>query len=348
MGGAQRVHIDILESISALPKQVFFTRKSPDTGMKKAFETVPDCSFQDIHFWCDNLLFRLFAVHYWAFFLNHHRGLKILSANSTFFYDLLPWLRRDFQRIELLHNFTYGKKGMEFFGLANHAFLDQRIVVDFFTAENMRRQYAEAGVPVEYMERIRVIEPGVPLPERLPQKDFPPLKVLYAGRGGVQKRVWLIDRIAASCYEKGLPAQFHFAGNVDDELSFSVKEQSIMHGSISDSLEMKKLYSECHVILLTSAYEGFPMFIKEGMVQGCLPIVTALPGNKTHLRHEENALLIDAIEDEDAVVQQGIALIERLCAQPEVIDRLSRAAFDYARGHFGSYAFRQSYRQLLE
>lgn len=348
MGGAQRVHIDILESISALPKQVFFTRKSPDKGMKNAFESVQNCSLLDIHFWCDNLLFRLFAVHYWAFFLNRHRSLKILSSNSTFFYDLLPWLRRDFQRIELLHNFTYGKKGMEFFGLANHVFLDQRIVVDFFTAENVRRQYAEAGVAEEFMERIRVVEPGVFLPERLPQKDFPPLKVLYAGRGGAQKRVWLIDRIAASCFEQKLPVQFHFAGNVEDELSFSVKELSIMHGSISNPLEMKKLYSESHVILLTSAYEGFPMFIKEGMAQGCIPVVTALPGNKTHLRHEENALLIEAIEDEDAVVNQGIALIEMLCAHQEEIARLSQAAFDYAQGHFSAKAFRQSYRQLLE
>ncbi|MBS1614973.1 MAG: glycosyltransferase family 4 protein [Bacteroidetes bacterium] len=347
MGGAQRVHIDILESISEHPKQVFFTRKSPDNGMKAAFEAIPNCSLLDIHFWCDNLLFRLFAVHYWAFFLNRQHNLKILSANSTFFYDLLPWLRSDFQRIELLHNFTYGKKGMEFFGLANHTFLDHRIVVDFFTATNIRNQYAEAGVPVSFGERIRVIEPGVLLPALLPEKPFPPLQVLYAGRGGAQKRVWLIDRIAASCYEQGLPVQFHFAGNVEEDLTFSVKKMSVMHGRINDPVAMQALYASCHLIILTSSYEGFPMFIKEGMAQGCIPVVTALPGNKTHLTHQQNALLIEPVDDEQAVVAQGEAFIQMLFSDLDLRRSLSVAAFDYAQTHFSKSAFTDAYRHLL-
>ena len=101
------------------------------------------------------------------------------------------------------------------------------------------------------------------------------------------------------------------------------------------------------MILLTSAYEGFPMFIKEGMAQGCIPVVTALPGNKTHLRQGENALLIEEITDEDSVVSAGIAHLKALMENDELRTQLSASAFSYAHQHFGKKNFMKAYNQLL-
>lgn len=347
LGGAQKVHIDILNSISEESKLVLFTRYSPDDVMRAAFESVPNTKCQDIHFWCDNLLFRLFAIHYWVFYLNRHRHLKLLSANSTFFYDLLPWLSKAFVRMELLHNFTYGPKGMEHFGFANYRYLDKRLVVDSFTAENVRNQYDASEIDESFKARIQIIEPGVEIPAQIPQKEKHPLKVLYAGRGGPQKRVWLIDRIASHCYKEGWPVVFHFAGNVDSELSSSVKSQSIMHGQVSDPAQMKLIYEQSHVIILTSAYEGFPMVIKEGMAQGCIPLVTALPGNKTHLQHDKNALLIEHINDEDLLVAEGISLVAHIISDPTMRITLMNAAFSYAQQHFSRQQFVAGYRAIL-
>ncbi len=347
LGGAQRVHIDILNAIPELPKLVLFTRHSPDDVMKAAFEAVPNDVCRDIHFWCDNLLFRLFAVHYWAFYLNRHRGLKILSSNSTFFYDLLPWLRKDFSRIELLHNFTYGKKGMEFFGLANYRYLDKRLAVDYATAQNIRRQYSACGISETYSDKIQVIEPGVYIPAQLPLKAETPLRVLYAGRGGAQKRVWLIDRIAARCYEQEWPLVFHFAGDVTTEITDAVKAQSVMHGQISEPHKMHALYADCHVIILTSAYEGFPMVIKEGMANGCIPLVTSLPGNRTHLKNNMNALLINVVDDENEVVAESLQHLKTLLANTALKAGLKKAAFEYAQEHFGKGVFTAAYQQLL-
>ena len=347
LGGAQRVHLDILASIPKTPKLVLFTRHSPDEVMLSAFEAAPATRCLDIHFWCDNLLLRLFTVHYWAFYLNRHRDLRILSSNSTFFYDLLPWLRKDFLRVELLHNFTYGKRGMEAFGLATHAWLDKRLVVDHYTAQNIREQYAAQGVAPLYYERVQVIEPGVELPDVSPRKAETPLVVLYAGRGGEQKRVWLIDRIAAHCYEQGWPIVFHFAGNPDADLTAGVIAKSVMHGQVHDPHRMRELYAQSHVILLTSAYEGFPMFIKEGMAMGCIPVVTALPGNKTHLRGGENALLIENVTNEEAVVTEGIAHLKSLINDPQLRERLSAAAGTYAWATFGKEQFEEAYAKIL-
>src|SRR5690349_14015886 len=73
IGGAQRIHLDILHSIDDVQKQIYFTRRSPDDTLKNAFYTLPSTDCSDIHLWCDYLLFRLFAVHYYAFYLNRHK-----------------------------------------------------------------------------------------------------------------------------------------------------------------------------------------------------------------------------------------------------------------------------------
>lgn len=347
IGGAQKIFLDILESLDDTSKTVYFTRRSVDGKLKSLFYNQPNTYSRDIHIWCDYLLFRLFAVHFYAFYLNRHKNLRILSSNSTFFFDLLPFLSKQSLRIELLHNFSYGNKGFEFFGLANYRLLDKRIVYDRLTLNNIRNQYAGYRVGTEMLDRVLFIEPGVRIPERKTKETVPPLRILYAGRGGRQKRVWLINRIAEHFYGINAPVQFSFAGTMEEDLSDEVKQASTMYGPVDTQEQMDLIYSQHHIILLTSAFEGFPMVIKEGMANGCVPLVTALEGNKTHLTHLQNAYLIGEIENEEEVVQQGISLVERILSHPEEFTGIQANAYRYAATHFTKEAFRSSYRNLL-
>lgn len=348
IGGAQRIHLDILESVEDVPKQVYFTRKSVNQSLKDAFYSIPNTVAKDIHFWCDNILFRLFTVHYYAFYLNRHNRARVLSSNSTFFYDLLPFLNKKITTIELLHNFTFGKKGMEFFGLANHKALTHRFVYDTYTLNNIRKQYEEYKVHPSYLDRIVFFEPGVKVPETFTKDYSYPLKVLYAGRGGQQKRIRLLNKIVESCIQQNWPVEFHFAGTVIDELSESVKEKSVLHGNISSTDKMNKLYLQSHVILMTSAYEGFPMLIKESMAYGCVPVVTALEGNKMHLKDLFNALLINAVEDEEKLINEGIEKIHELVNNQQLLKTLSAEAHTYALEHFDKSKFLKLCRELLQ
>ncbi|RYY19091.1 MAG: glycosyltransferase, partial [Chitinophagaceae bacterium] len=347
IGGAQKIHLDILNSVADIHKQVYFTRKSPNDRLKKAFYSVPGTDNRDVHLWCDYLLFRLFSVHYFSFYVNRHRRAHVFSSNSTFFYDMLPFLDKRVHTTELLHNFSYGKKGMEFFGLANHRLLDTRIVYDSFTLSNIRDQYHEYKVDAQYQDRILFIQPGVEIPHTVSVKQFPPLKVLYAGRGGPQKRVWLLNKIATHFINASTGIEFHFAGPLTGEISPEVAAASKVHGEIGDKDQMNRLYSDCHVIILTSAYEGFPMVIKEGMAYGCVPVVTALEGNKMHLTHNKNALLIEAVEDETSVVTLGIKQLQSLLDDETLLHQLSTAAREYAVKHFDRTQFLQDYKSFL-
>lgn len=347
IGGAQRIHIDILHSVDEAFKHIYFTRLSPNNSFKEEFYATPNAEVRDIHFWCDNLLFRLFTVHYYAFYLNRHKGAHVFSSNSTFFYDMLPFISNNVIKTELLHNFTHGKNGMEFFGLANHRYLDNRIVYDVFTYNNIKKQYTENNIAESYTDRILFIEPGVNIPEELSKSHNLPLKVLYAGRGGVQKRIPLLNEIAERCIKEGTPLEFHFAGTLMDELSDYVKKNSVIHGEISKQEDMYNLYRNSDIILMTSAYEGFPMLIKEGMANGCIPVVTALEGNKGHLFHDENALLIFNPEDEKHVVEEGMRLIKLLASDINTTKRLSENARNYAIKHFDRQKFLDKYREFL-
>ncbi|MDP4250712.1 MAG: glycosyltransferase family 4 protein [Bacteroidota bacterium] len=347
MGGAQRIHIDILKTIKDYQKSIYFTRFSSNGLFKREFYSLSNTCCHDVHFYCDNLPLRLFTVHYFSFYINSHKRGQVFGSNSTFFYDMLPYIKKQIVKTELLHNFTFGKKGMEFFGLMNYKYLDNRIIYDSFTEENIRNQYIEYNIESEWLTKVLIIEPGVNIPAEEEKTFQKPLKILCAGRGGSQKRIRLINEIAEYFISKKLPAEFHFAGNLIQELSLNVKHNSVIHGEISDPEKMGAIQQQSDIALLTSAYEGFPMFIKESMAHGCIPVVTALPGNLMHLKDRQNCLLINAIKNEREVVSLGIEKIMELINDVSLCRQLSTNAYTYAKDNFDRKSFTNQYRQLF-
>ena len=236
---------------------------------------------------------------------------------------------------------------MEFFGLGNYRYLTNRIIYDYYTRENIVKQYAEYRIDPLYLDRLLFIEPGVDIPAE-PGKSFDsPLNLICAGRGGAQKRIWLVNLIAEFCIDAALPVQFHFAGTLIPELTEKVKSRSVIHGEITDPVKMARLLYECDIAILTSLYEGFPMFIKESMANGCIPVVTALPGNLMHLKDGFNSLLIHEIHDEVLLVEETVEKIKLLIHDKNLCRRLSQNAYQYACNHFSRRVFIKSYRDLF-
>ncbi len=120
-----------------------------------------------------------------------------------------------------------------------------------------------------------------------------------------------------------------------------------MHGEISDPIKMNSLLSRMNIALLTSSYEGFPMFIKESMAHGCIPVVTALPGNLTHLTDGVNCVLIHEIQDEVLLVREAIDKIMELTGDKNRCITLSRNAYQYAKTNFNRTRFNEAYRDLF-
>ena len=131
-----------------------------------------------------------------------------------------------------------------------------------------------------------------------------------------------------------------------EELSAFTKEHSTVMGPIS-AQELYVLYQQTNILILTSAYEGFPMAIKEAMACGSVPLVTALDGNKTHLTDQENAILIHQISDEQKCAEETIQHLQRLIEDPNLVRDLSKRAYEYAKSHFSLDHFITAYKNLL-
>jgi glycosyltransferase involved in cell wall biosynthesis len=157
----------------------------------------------------------------------------------------------------------------------------------------------------------------------------------------------LLNKIAEH-FITNVNVEFTFAGSMGSELSEKVKSHYNVMGEIGDQEVMNNLFSTHHVIILTSAFEGFPVVVKEGMSFGCVPIVTALPGNKIHLEHLNNALLIQNVQEEDKVVEEAINNINLLVSNPVLLGTLSQSAYSYAQKKFGKQDFISAYRNLLK
>ena len=163
----------------------------------------------------------------------------------------------------------------------------------------------------------------------------------------LKKRIYLINRMAEYCIANNKPVKFHFVGTMEDQLSDVVKQNSVMHGSVSTQTAMYEIYEQCDVLIITSWFEGFSMVVKEAMVNKGIPLVTALDGFKTRLTHLQNALLIDDPQNEEHVVQKGLELILFLVENPEERKRLSLAAYNYGAAHFDIKIFAEKYHAFF-
>ena len=171
------------------------------------------------------------------------------------------------------------------------------------------------------------------------------IHIFYAGRGGYQKRIDLIVKIAQGLIEFNAPVEFHFAGDYRKELPGTLPPEIIYHG-ILDREEMNDFITGKDVLLMTSVFEGFPLIIMESMSRGVVPVTTAVDGICDHITSSYNGLLIEE-NDETRIVEEGARIINRLCRDRTLLMTLSQNAIDYAFENFNAASFTKNYREIL-
>jgi glycosyltransferase involved in cell wall biosynthesis len=140
------------------------------------------------------------------------------------------------------------------------------------------RQLAPSLAP-----RTHFIPYGVELPPEMPNRpgaSAEPLRVIYAGRlDEPQKRVLDLPAIIRECGDRGVPVLLRIAGSGPASAALQarcyelgVQDRVQMLGTL-DAKSLSRAFSEHDAILLTSAYEGLPIAVLEGMAHGCIPVV---------------------------------------------------------------------------
>jgi len=339
-GGAEQVHIEIVNCFAQERPWVFFTKRSRDQRFWKQFTTSARCfavgPFLKYGY--------PFSAGLLAGLIGSHPRARVFGCNALFYYLLLPHLPDHVRATDLLHGLG---GGAERFALPVLDRLEQRVVISRGVADQLLAFYRAEGVAAGLDSRLTVIANRVNVPPVCPEKAAAgPLQLLFVGRGSREKRIHLIGRAARRCSALGLPAIFTLAGDVADWLEAGDADRCRLTGPISDSDRLTDLYRQSHLVLISSSREGFPLTVMEGMAQGCVPLCTAVGGIAEHVRHLENGWMLPA-DDDDAVVDGLVGAITTLAADRQGLARLSASAYAYAGQHFSGARFCEQYQRVI-
>lgn len=162
--------------------------------------------------------------------------------------------------------------------------------------------------------------------ERFAQPGNGVLRLLTAGRLEQQKRVDRLIRLLADLRQQcSIPFRAIIAG--DGPLRAQLEQQAA-EANLSEVVEfrglvkdMKTLYGEADIFVLTSDWEGTPNVVLEAMASGLPALATKVGGLPEIIEHNVTGLLAaPAAESELA------ALLRRLAEQPQLRTQLGKAA----------------------
>jgi glycosyltransferase involved in cell wall biosynthesis len=349
VGGAERVNAEILRTIPDKKCILFFTKNSPNDGMRHFFD-LPNVTIKSINRWTDNK---------WIFWVNLiYRGIcsayinqqtkkpVVFIGQCNFAYKLTPHINRTIKIVELIHMHD---PRFAWVWAPFVRFIDTRVTIGKLMEKQFANFYSENNIPSKYLNRFTVIYNRLEyLPDSFHSRTYNlPLRVYYAGRGGEQKRVWLLVAIIKKCREMKLPLEFKLAGSFANELPNDLIKDGTYVGEIAGGNDMYTFHKQNDILLMTSAWEGFPMVIMEAMALGVIPVVTNVDGIPEHIQSGVNGFLINEIKDEDQLIDEAIQHLNHLIHTRNELNPISKNAYHYALQHFGARSFTENYRKVM-
>ena len=278
-GGAESVHLDILESLSLKPSEVsivFTPFKDSDSGIKRfqKFGNTFNCSSGD-----KNRLLFFFYLGLFSSIINKSNSKFVFGSVSYFYYRLVPFIKKEIKKYDLIHALVNeNQKGFEHMSEPVDFSFTRRFVTHNGIKEYLlKRRKSKNNV---YHSPIVVIPNAVnfDINETSKIKSNNQLNCLYVGRNSAEKRVEIIFNAAVIAKAQELPFKFTFVGDKFEEFIDRAPENCNFAGLITNKNELSEIYKISDIILLTSEREGLPMSILEAMYFGCVPIVTNVGG----------------------------------------------------------------------
>lgn len=343
VGGAERVHADILAAVTDCQPWVFFTNRSKNDAFLGLF-TGKGRLF-NLAFLLENVLSKHIAAGVLIRLINRHPGVTVFGVNSSFFYDLIPFLSPAVRCIDLIHAFG---GGVEDVSIPLVGRLDGRVAISQKTVHDLRRQYQDYCLPEKLLDRVTVITNAVDVPDLVRSKGMEDkLRVIFVGRDAVEKRVRLAATIAQRCDQSNVAASFRFIGDFSQDLRNESHACCEFSGEIASYQELVPIYEAADILIVTSDREGVPMVMMEAMAHGVVPICTNVGGISWHISHGVNGFLVAGNLEDDTIVSAFVEHISMLTNDRNKLRIVSGAAREYSAEHFSRCAFRRSYRQLL-
>lgn len=339
-GGAEKVHLDIVKSFPPQDNLVIFTNNPYNTHF--LFEFEKHAKVFHYHRYRHNLYFRKIILKILSQIKNSSK-ITVLGCNSSYFYDILEFLPKNVKKIDLLHAFTFPDPGgAEIYSLSKVHLLDKRIVINQKTKNDYINLYQEKGISKAFIDRINIINIAVEIPNIKPLKNHKKekLQIVYCGRIAKEKRVNLVVEIANKI-EKYADVKIY--GHKEIEV---MGIDQYYQKNIIDSNELKKIYEEADVLMITSYREGFPVVIKEAMANGVVCISTDVGSIHEHVINNQTGYIIPN-ENENFIINNFIEIIETLSLNRNLLNTLSNNTYAHAVKNFNLKQFQEKISHLF-
>jgi glycosyltransferase involved in cell wall biosynthesis len=345
-GGAEKVHLQVAAAVGGSDSVIFFTKKSADGRFLDAFKRT-GCEIKDISKFTDNKAIHFINLIYRGIvtgYINNQKQKPIVfNGQCNFGYKISPWINSRIPQVELIHSLnTFSYIRIPFL-----PFIKKTVMISKKRIADHKILYEQVKIPSQLLNKISYIPNAVELPVNKSAKDDTRFTVLYAGRATKEKRVYLVARIAKQVYDRKENIQFEIAGDLQGSLVPEKYSFIEFHGNINSETELNHLYSKAHLLLLTSATEGFPMVIMEAMAHGCAILSTAVGDIPFHVKNYENGFLFTSVTDESVITHEAVEKIVWLKNNRAELHRIMRNNSNYAQHNFGIQRFNKDYTELF-
>lgn len=343
VGGAERVHSDILEVFKKDKTLCFITNSSKNEALKNNFKQNSEVIYMG------NLIkspFKKWVLKLISETINKKEKPVVFGCNSSFFYDLVPFFAPHVKVIDLIHAFS--ENGPEIWSIEVAERIDERVILGKKTATDFKKLYKTKNKPRELLDRLVIIPNKVKTKKKLIIKEYQnKFKILYVGRNSPEKRVAILFKIAENCLKKNLPITFNIIGDFSNYLN-PIPENVTMVGELSNKKQLNEYYKQSHMLLITSYREGFPMVILEGMSYGVIPISTDVGEISSFISEKKGTgFLIPNENNEIKTVENFVNQIEYCILNPIVMNQFSKNTFNCVKENFNFENFATSYRNLF-
>lgn len=333
IGGAERVHLNIIKALPCKP--VVFFDYSSSNQIDNEFKKNAYCFLINSPK-RRKYAFKLLQIISICF------PIVLFGCNSNLFYNFVSRLKNKAKAIDLTHAFSFPDRGIEMISLPYVNLLDKRVIINTKTLEDYKQLYSESKIDKELINRFVIIPNGIEINKfdsSIIDSRWNNFTVGFVGRNSPEKRPELFFEII-----KKLKINAKAIG--DNFNQFKEEYPNVIYfENCNDKDLIREQFSDISVLIVPSSREGFPLVIMEAMELGIPVIATNVGSIFEHLQDNEKGFL-GPVESE-MFLNFASDKISAIMENKEWYATLSLNARRYAEDNFSIEKFNTQYRALF-
>ena len=334
IGGAERVHINIIKTLRSKPIVIF--PNLCDVDSCKEFDEIAYCvKINSVR----RRKFTIIALN----ILSTMFKIKIFGCNTAYFYEVVAKLKNKSHNIDLTHSFIYDDAGMEIMSLPVVNYLDKRIVINQKTYSDYKKLYQKHFINSDLLSKFKIIENGVEIQNfnnEWLKSRFQNFTIGYVGRNSAEKRPELFLELSSD-----VPCVNAIViGDDFSNFKYSFPLVSYYEGN-SNPETIRELFKNISLLIVPSLHEGFPLVIMEAMELGIPVIATDVGSIFQHVINGKNGFLaeVDAVEFKKFAASKIIDISNN----HQLYSYLAVNARKHAEENFSIMRFFDNYKQVF-